>query len=429
MADKFSEHKSILLKNGVIVGGKRSPVDILIENGTVKEIGSVTNPSKITHTVDLEGAYISPGWADVHVHLREPGREDEETILSGSDAAMAGGFTAVCCMPNTDPPLDSEDMITSVKQRANGHLVEVFPLGTVSKERKGEELAEIGNMVDAGAVGFSDDGDPVENEELMRIALEYSKMFGVPIVNHSEVRSLAKGGIMNEGAVSARLGIPGIPSHAEDIMVARDIRLVELTNGRLHVPHISSIETIELVRRAKNKGLAVTCEVTPHHLSLTDSNFEKFDAAYKMNPPLRTEDVMEALRAGLADGTIDCIASDHAPHSPEENEADLLDAPFGLVGLETAFGVCVVNLLDTKVLKLEELVEKLSTAPRKIYNLPSAEIKVGENANMTFFDTTTEWKVDSSEFNSQSRNTPFEGMTLKGKVLGVVNGNKIYSAD
>ena len=284
-------------------------------------------------------------------------------------------------------------------------------------------------MVDAGAVGFSDDGDPVENEELMRIALEYSKMFGVPIVNHSEVRSLAKGGIMNEGAVSARLGIPGIPSHAEDIMVARDIRLVELTNGRLHVPHISSIETIELVRRAKNKGLAVTCEVTPHHLSLTDSNFEKFDAAYKMNPPLRTEDVMEALRAGLADGTIDCIASDHAPHSPEENEADLLDAPFGLVGLETAFGVCVVNLLDTKVLKLEELVEKLSTAPRKIYNLPSAEIKVGENASMTFFDTTTEWKVDSSEFNSQSRNTPFEGMTLKGKVLGVVNGNKIYSAD
>jgi len=429
MAKKFSEHESVLIKNGTVVGDKKQAVDILIERGIIKEIGKVTNRPKNIHTVDLEGAYVSPGWADVHVHLREPGREDEETIISGSDAAMAGGFTAVCCMPNTNPPLDSEDMITSIKERAVGHLVEVYPIGTISKERKGEELAEIGNMVDAGAVGFSDDGDPVENEALMRIALEYSKMFGVPIVNHSEVRSLAKGGVMNEGAVSARLGIPGIPSHAEDIMVARDIRLAELTNGRLHVPHISSKETLELVRRAKIRGLAVTCELTPHHLSLTDSNFEKFDAAYKVNPPLRTEEDVDALRGGLTDGTIDCIASDHAPHSPEENEADLLDAPFGLVGLETAFGVCVVNLLDTKVLKLEQLIEKLSTAPRKIYNLPTAEIKVGEYANMTFFDTTTEWKVNSAKFLSQSRNTPYEGMTLKGKVLGVVNGNKIYSAD
>ena len=428
MAEKFSEHESILIRNGVIVGGKKSAVDILITGGLIKEIGNVTDPPENTHTVDLKGVYVSSGWADVHVHLREPGREDEETISSGSDAAMAGGFTAVCCMPNTNPPLDSEDMITSIKKRAAGHLVEVFPVGAISKERKGEQLAEMGNMVDAGAVGFSDDGDPVESEALMRIALEYSKMFGVPIVNHSEVKSLSENGIMNEGAVSARLGIPGIPSHAEDIMVARDIRLIELTNGILHVPHISSKETLELVRRAKANGLAVTCEVTPHHISLTDSNFEKFEAAYKVNPPLRTEEELEALRSGLADGTIDCIASDHAPHSPEENEADLLDAPFGLVGLETAFAVCVVYLLDTRVLKLEELIEKLSTAPRKIYNLPSAEIKVGENANMTFFDTATEWKVNSADFLSQSRNTPYEGMTLKGKVLGVVNGNKIYSA-
>ena len=429
MAEKFSEHESILIKNGVIVGGKKSAVDILITGGMIKEIGNVTDPPENTHTVDLKGVYVSSGWADVHVHLREPGREDEETISSGSDAAMAGGFTAVCCMPNTNPPLDSEDMITSIKKRAAGHLVEVFPVGAISKERKGEQLAEMGNMVDAGAVGFSDDGDPVESEALMRIALEYSKMFGVPIVNHSEVKSLSENGIMNEGAVSARLGIPGIPSHAEDIMVARDIRLIELTNGILHVPHISSKETLELVRRAKANGLAVTCEVTPHHISLTDSNFEKFEAAYKVNPPLRTEEELEALRSGLADGTIDCIASDHAPHSPEENEADLLDAPFGLVGLETAFAVCVVYLLDTKVLKLEELIEKLSTAPRKIYNLPSAEIKVGENADMTFFDTTTEWKVDPSEFLSQSRNTPYEGEILKGKVLGVVHGNKVYSSD
>ena len=429
MAEKFSEHESILIRNGVIVGGKKSAVDILITGGMIKEIGNVTDPPENTHTVDLKGVYVSSGWADVHVHLREPGREDEETISSGSDAAMAGGFTAVCCMPNTNPPLDSEDMITSIKKRAAGHLVEVFPVGAISKERKGEQLAEMGNMVDAGAVGFSDDGDPVESEALMRIALEYSKMFGVPIVNHSEVKSLSENGIMNEGAVSARLGIPGIPSHAEDIMVARDIRLIELTNGILHVPHISSKETLELVRRAKANGLAVTCEVTPHHISLTDSNFEKFEAAYKVNPPLRTEEELEALRSGLADGTIDCIASDHAPHSPEENEADLLDAPFGLVGLETAFAVCVVYLLDTRVLKLEELIEKLSTAPRKIYNLPSAEIKVGENADMTFFDITTEWKVDPSEFLSQSRNTPYEGEILKGKVLGVVHGNKIYSSD
>ncbi len=426
MAEKFSVHDSILIKNGVVVGGKKSPVDILIEKGVIKEIGNVTNPPENTHTLDLEGAYVSPAWADAHVHFREPGREDEETLLSGSDAAMAGGFTAVCCMPNTNPPLDSEDMITSIKKRAAGHLVEVFPIGTISKERKGEQLAEIGNMVDAGAVGFSDDGDPVDNAALMRIALEYSKMFDVPILNHSEVSSLAKGGVMNEGAISARLGIPGIPSHAEDIMVARDIRLIELTGGRLHIPHISSKETIEHVRRAKAKGLRVTCEVTPHHISLTDSNFEKFDAAYKVNPPLRTEEVVKALRAGLADGTIDCIASDHAPHSPEENEADLLEAPFGFVGLETAFAVCVVTLLDTNVLKLEELIEKLSAAPRRIYNLPKAELKVGENANMTFFNTAIEWRVDSTEFLSQSRNTPYEGMKLKGKVLGVVNGNKVY---
>ena len=331
-------------------------------------------------------------------------------------------------MPNTDPPLDSEDMISSVKKKAAGHLVDVFPLGTVSKGRKGEELAEIGSMVEAGAVGFSDDGDPVEDEALMRNALDYSKMFDVPIVNHSEIKSLAEGGVMNEGAVSARLGIPGIPPHAEDIMVARDIRLLELTGGKLHVPHISTKESLNLIRLAKEKGLPLTCEVTPHHLSLTDTNFEKFDAAYKVNPPLRTDEDMEALRAGLRDGTIDCIASDHAPHSPEENEADLLDAPFGLVGLETAFGVCVTNLLDTGVLKLEDLIEKFSTAPRKIYDLPPAEIKEGAVANMTFFDTNTEWTVDSDKFLSNSRNTPYHGMNLKGKVFGVVNGNKVYSA-
>ena len=428
MADRFSEHDKILIMNAIRVGGNKSPVDILILKGTIKEIGKSQKPPSGTHIIDLNGAYVSPGWADVHVHLREPGREDEETIRSGSDAAMAGGFTAVCCMPNTDPPLDSEDMISAVKKKAAGHLVEVYPLGTVSKGRKGEELAEIGSMVEAGAVGFSDDGDPVEDEALMRNALDYSKMFDVPIVNHSEIKSLAEGGVMNEGAVSARLGIPGIPPHAEDIMVARDIRLLELTGGKLHVPHISTKESMNLIRSAKEKGLPLTCEVTPHHLSLTDTNFEKFDAAYKVNPPLRTDEDVEALRAGLRDGTIDCIASDHAPHSPEENEADLLDAPFGLVGLETAFGVCVTNLLETGVLKLEELIEKLSTAPRKIYNLPPAEIIEGAVANMTFFDTKTGWTVDSDKFLSNSRNTPYQGMNLKGRVFGVVNGDRVYSA-
>ena len=426
MSEKFSENKLLLIENAVIVGKSKSKVSILIENGIIKEIGSISKPPSDVFKVDLNGAYVSPGWADVHVHLREPGREDEETILSGSNAAMAGGFTAICCMPNTDPPLDSEDMIRSVLKSASGHLVELFPIGTVSKGRRGEELAEMGSMVGAGAVGFSDDGDPVEDDALMRIALEYSQMFGVPIVNHSEVKALAKGGVMNEGAVSARLGIPGIPPHAEDIMVARDIRLLELTGGVLHVPHISSVETVELIRQAKSKGLPVTCEVTPHHISLTDSNFEKFDAAYKVNPPIRTEKEIEALCEGLADGTIDCIASDHAPHSPEENEGDLLDAPFGLVGLETSFAVCVKQLLEKGVLNLEQLVDKFSTAPRKIYGLPTAEIKVGAKANMTLFDTKTEWTVDSSKFLSRSNNTPFEGEKLKGKVLGVVNGEKIY---
>lgn len=426
MSEKYSENKVILIKNAVIVGGTKSKVSILVEDGIIKKIGSITKPPADAFKVDLKGAYISPGWADVHVHLREPGREDEETIVSGSNAAMAGGFTAICCMPNTDPPLDSEDMITSVLMSASGHLVELFPIGTVSKGRRGEELAEMGSMVEAGAVGFSDDGDPVEDDSLMRNALDYSQMFGVPIVNHSEVKGLAKGGVMNEGAVSARLGIPGIPPHAEDIMVARDIRLLELTGGSLHVPHISTVETVNLVRQAKSKGLQISCEVTPHHISLTDSNFEKFDASYKVNPPIRTEKEIEALCKGLADGTIDCIASDHAPHSPEENEGDLLDAPFGLVGLETSFAVCVKYLLDKGVLNLKQLIDKFSTAPRKIYGLPTAEIKVGAKANMTFFDTETEWTVDSSNFLSRSNNTPYEGETLKGKVLGVINGEKIF---
>lgn len=426
MSDIFLENKLILIENAVVVGGSKSKVSILIENGIIKEIGSISKPPADAYKVDLKGAYVSPGWADVHVHLREPGREDEETIISGSNAAMAGGFTAICCMPNTNPPLDSEDMITSVLKSASGHLVELFPIGTVSKGRRGEELAEMGSMVEAGAVGFSDDGDPVSDAAMMRNALEYSQMFNVPIINHSEVKGLAKGGIMNEGAVSARLGIPGIPPHAEDIMVARDIRLLELTGGALHVPHISSVETVELIRRAKSKGLPVSCEVTPHHISLTDSNFEKFDTAYKVNPPVRTEKEIDALRKGLADGTIDCIASDHAPHSPEENEGDLLDAPFGLVGLETSFGVCVKYLLEKDVLSLEQLIDKFSTAPRKIYGLPTAEIKVGAKANMTFFDTETEWTVDSTKFLSRSNNTPYEGETLKGKVLGVVNGEKLF---
>ena len=426
MSEKYSENKLLLIENAVRVGGSKSKLSILIENGIIKEIDSKSEPPADAFRVDLKGAYISPGWADVHVHLREPGREDEETILSGSNAAMAGGFTAICCMPNTDPPLDSEDMISSVLKNASGHLVELFPLGNVSKGRRGEELAEMGSMVEAGAVGFSDDGDPVEDDALMRNALEYSQMFGVPIVNHSEVKSLSSGGVMNEGAVSARLGIPGIPPHAEDIMVARDIRLLELTDGVLHVPHISTVNSVELIRRAKSKGLPVSCEVTPHHISLTDSNFELFDSAYKVNPPLRTEAEIEALCEGLADGTIDCIASDHAPHSPEENEGDLLDAPFGLVGLETSFAVCVKYLLEKGVLNLEQLVHKFSTAPRKIYGLPTAEIKVGTKANMTFFDTQTEWTVDSTEFLSRSNNTPYEGKTLKGIVIGVLNGEKIY---
>ena len=426
MSEMYSENKLILIENAVIVGESDSQVSILIEDGIIKKSGLITKPPADAFKVDLKGAYISPGWADVHVHLREPGREDEETIVSGSNAAMAGGFTAICCMPNTNPPLDSEDMITSVLKTASGHLVELFPIGTVSKGRRGEELAEMGSMADAGAVGFSDDGDPVGDDALMRNALEYSQMFGVPIVNHSEVRGLTKGGVMNEGAVSARLGIPGIPPHAEDIMVARDIRLLELTGGVLHVPHISSVNTVELIRQAKSKGLQVTCEVTPHHISLTDSNFELFDAAYKVNPPIRTEKEIEALCEGLADGTIDCIASDHAPHSPEENEGDLLDAPFGLVGLETSFAVCVKYLLEKGVLNLEQMVDKFSTAPRKIYGIPAAEIKIGAKANMTLFDTETEWTVDSTKFLSRSNNTPYEGETLKGKVLGVINGEKIY---
>ncbi|MDZ7272431.1 MAG: dihydroorotase, partial [candidate division KSB1 bacterium] len=347
-------HK-VLFKGATLLdleSGKESPADLLIVDGVIAELGKLDIPSFDGELIDASGTVVVPGLMDMHVHLREPGREDEETVESGCRAAMAGGFTAICPMPNTEPPADKREVLDFLRDRARGQLVELFPIAAVSKGRKGEEIAEMGELVDAGAVAFSDDGDPVHNAAVMRRALEYAKMFGRPVIDHCEERSLTAGGAMNEGFVSTNLGLPGMPAVAEEIIVARDLALAKYTGGRLHVAHVSTAGSVELIRRARAEGVQVTCEVTPHHLILTDQAVVGFDTNTKMNPPLRTAADVEALRAGLRDGTIQVIASDHAPHAVEEKDVEYAAAPFGIIGLETSLALVLRELVGRQVLTL-----------------------------------------------------------------------------
>ena len=364
----------------------------------------------------------------MHVHLREPGFEHKETILTGCSAAAAGGFTAVCCMPNTNPPIDDESVVRFIQNKAkialNG-LVDVYPAAAVTRGRKGEHLAPIAELAEAGAVAFTDDGDPVHDAELMRRALEYAAMFKRPVIQHAQDLPLTKGGVMNEGLTSTELGLAGMPAIAEDVMVARDITLAEYAGGQYHVAHLSTAGAVALVRRAKDRGLAVTCEVTPHHFTLTDDAVRSYDTNTKMNPPLRTPGDVEAVREGLRDGTIDVIASDHAPHSYDEKEVEFQAAPFGIVGLETAVGLSITNLVRTGVLTLYQLVEKLSVNPRRILHLPEIRLAEGERANLTILDPVAEWTVDPAAFKSKSKNTPFGGVRLHGRPLGIVNNAQV----
>ncbi len=401
----------------------KTELDIRIKNGSITEIGKGLDAGNSEKVHDAKGSYLSPGWMDMHVHLREPGYEHKETIESGCRAAAFGGFTEVACMPNTKPPIHTRDVVEFIKKKSEPLAVNVHPIGCVSKERKGKSIAEMADMQDGGAVAFSDDGDPVYNSELMRVALEYSSMLGVPIINHEEDLKLSRPGHMHEGKVSTRLGLDGTPGIAEEVMIARDILLAEFTGGHVHVAHISTAKAVELVRRAKADGIHVTTEVCAHHFDLTDEEIERqhFDTNYKMHPPLRTQEDVEAMIEGLADGTIDAICTDHAPHAIEEKEVEFIYAPNGIIGLETAWGVTGKRLLKTNKMKLKDVLAKLIDNPRKILNLDVPKIEEGAPANLTLFNTDQEWTFEQKHIKSKSKNSPYVGSQMVGRAEAIYN--------
>jgi dihydroorotase len=403
--------------------------DLLIEDGIIKKIGGVKEDDlKSAKVFDFDNKFCVPGLFDMHVHLREPGREDEETVLTGSNAAAAGGFTGVACMPNTSPSIDSAEVVRFIKEKAKDHLVDVFPIGAATLSRKGESIAPMFELFEAGAVAFSDDGVAIKTAAVLRNVLEYSKGFGAPVIEHCEDESLADGA-MNESLTSTQLGLPGIPSVAEDLIVYRDIMMAEYLGTKIHIAHISTKNAVDLVRQAKKKGIKVTAEVAPHHFTLTDESLKNYDTNYKMNPPLRTRTDVNAILEGLKDGTIDCIASDHAPHSIEEKEMEFIFAPNGILGLETEIALTISELVHKKHLTLSQMVEKLSINPRVILNIPVPLIKEGEPANLTIIDPDLVWTVDVSKFKSKSKNSPFDKRLVTGKAIAVINKQKMFFED
>ncbi|MFH5830847.1 dihydroorotase [Halalkalibaculum sp. DA384] len=422
----MSDTPDILFQNVVPVSRRhrdRESLDLRIRDGKIVEIGKKLNSSESEEVRNFDGACISPGWIDMHVHFREPGFEHKETIETGSAAAAFGGFTEVACMPNTNPPIHTRDVVEFIKKKSENLPVEVHPIGCVSKEREGDSIAEMADMQAGGAVAFSDDGDPVSNAQLMRVALEYSSMLGMPIINHEEDLKLSRPGHMHEGKVSTRLGLDGTPGIAEEVMIARDLLLAEFTGGHIHIAHISTAKGVELVRWAKADGVNVTAEVCPHHFDLTDEEIEKrdFDTNCKMHPPLRTAKDVEAMIEGLADGTIDAICTDHAPHAIEEKEVEFIYAPNGIIGLETAWGVCVRRLLKPGKLELDQLLRKLVVNPRKILNLDIPKIEEGATANLTIFNTDQEWKFEERHVKSKSGNSPYLGSKMTGRAEAIYN--------
>jgi dihydroorotase len=425
--------RPVLLRGGRVIDPSRSfdaTADVLITDGKIAAVGPGLTAPDGADTRDVRGLVVAPGLIDVHVHLREPGNEDEETIATGARAAVAGGFTAVCAMPNTDPVTDNQAAVGFiVRQSVRAGLARVYPIGAVSVGQRGEQLAEFGEMVGAGAVAVSDDGKPVASGHLMRTALEYARTFDIPVADHCEEPSLAAGGAMHEGLVSTRLGLKGIPAAAEEIMVARDLLLAELTGGCVHLCHMSTRGSVDLIRRAKARDIRVSAEVTPHHLTLTDAACEDYNTLAKMNPPLREAADVRALQEGLKDGTIDCIASDHAPHAYDEKEAAFDDAPFGIVGLETAFGVAHTELVRGDVLTLPELVARMSTKPAALFRLPGGSLATGAVADVCVLDVASPWVVRSAQFHSKSRNTPFADRELVGRaVLTLVAGRVVHES-
>jgi dihydroorotase len=427
--------RALLLKGGHLVDpsqGLDAVGDLLLVDGKVKAVGGTIAGPDGAEILDCTGQVVAPGLIDVHVHLREPGREDVETVASGAHAAAAGGFTAVCAMPNTKPVTDNQASVGFVKRQGEAAgFARVYPYGAISVGQQGEALAEFGEMVAAGAVAVSDDGKPVENSHLMRTALEYAQTFGIPVVEHCEVMALAHGGSMHEGLISARLGLKGIPDEAEEIDVIRCILLAKLTGGHIHLCHLSTKGSVDLVRWGKEQGVNVTAEVCSHHISLTHEAVEGYNTNAKMNPPLREAEDVAALTQGLKDGTIDLLVTDHAPHHYDEKEREFADAPNGIVGLETALGVNVTWLLDKGVLTLGQLVDKMSCLPAKVFHLPGGTLAKGSIADVSVFDPAKEWTVDAKRFKSKGRNTPYGGQKLHGAAFCTIVGGRIVyrSAD
>jgi len=417
----------ILIKNGRVidpasnVDGVR---DVLIENGRVTAVKSHVTLRR-SPAIDAKGMLVLPGLIDMHSHLRDPGRPDKETIFSGTRSAAMGGFTSICCMANTSPVIDTPAAVKYVLSKAAEEgAVNVYPVAAITVGLKGEALAEMGLMREAGAIAFSDDGNPVADAGMMRKALEYAAQFGAPIISHCEEKGLAHGGSMNESALSTAIGLPGIPALSEEIMVARDIMLAE-EFGLVHIAHVSSAKSVELIRRAKRRGVKITCETCPHYFSLTEEAVRNYDTNAKVNPPLKSKKDVQAIIRGLKDGTIDVIATDHAPHNIEEKNVEFNRAAFGMVGFETALALALTNLAETKALKLKNLVKKFTVVPAQILNLNKGTLKVGSDADVIIVDPKAEWTVDPAKFASKSKNSPFGGFKLNGKVLYTVVGGKV----
>lgn len=424
---------TLVIRGGHVLDPGRidGPADLVIDKGTITAIGESAGKAYERKTspdlrvIDARGMLVVPGFIDLHVHLREPGYEYKETVQTGVESAVAGGFTSVCCMPNTSPVNDNQSVTELILDRARAAgLARVLPIGAITKGSKGEELAEIGELHQAGCVGISDDGRPVMNSQVMRRAMEYSRAFDVPVIDHCEDLSLSEGGCMHEGLVSTRLGLQGVPAAAEEVMVARDLQLAELTGARLHLAHVSTKGSVRMVRDAKARGLRVTAEACPHHFILTDEAVMGYNTAAKMNPPLRTWQDVLALREGLRDGTIDAIATDHAPHAAQEKQQEFAAAPNGVVGLETALSL-TLSLVEEGLLSMERAVTLLSAGPAKTFGIPGGTLAPGAAADVTIIDPAASWEVDPARLKSRSRNTPFAGWKVKGRVAYTIVGGHV----
>jgi dihydroorotase len=423
----------LLIRGGRVVDPSQSLDairDVLMVDGVVAEVGERIDPPVDARDIDAGGLVVTPGLIDVHVHLREPGGEHKETIATGAMAAAAGGFTAVCAMPNTDPVVDDPAGVCFVlAQGVAAGGARVYPMGAISVGQEGKQLAAIGEMFEAGAVGITDDGNPVMDSGLMRRALEYAQAFDIPVADHPEDLGLSDAGVMNEGLVATKLGLRGKPNAAEDVHIVRDLLLAELTGGHIHLQHISTAYGVEAIRQAKARGVRVTAEASPHHLILTDERVEGFDTDAKMNPPLRSPEDREVVRDGLSDGTLDVFATDHAPHHYDEKEQAFADAPNGIIGLETGLGLGLTHVVGEGLLDLPTLVHRMSVGPAQAFGLPGGTLAPGSPGDVTIIDLEKVWTVDRDVFLSKSRNTPFHGWELKGRALyTIVGGVAVWEA-